>query len=258
LDIRAIALLAMNIIYGVTFLVMAGAILLYWEHTAKLGVADRFVLLAIFGVTHGASDLVNAAMGFPHAYGDLKPLAAIRLLLLTVSFLFLLQLGFSLFIDDRQLYRVVLGFGVLGVLGMIAGLVVVYSSEPEAVGTVERLSRLFIGLPGALLAALGLLRIADRCGRLMLEGCRNDARWAAGAMAIYGFLAGGIFYRPGSPLPGSGGRPNVFEILGLPIQFYRMLAAVALTVACVRLLSRFRIEREQDQGDERQEPAALS
>ncbi|MCL5734365.1 MAG: hypothetical protein M1274_02055 [Actinobacteria bacterium] len=199
------------------------------------------------------SGLGNAAIGLPYAYGDARALAAIRLLLLTVSFLFLLQFGFSLLIDDRQLYRAVLGFGVLGVLGMIAGLVVVYSSEPEAAGAVERLSRLVVGLPGAVLAALGLLRIAGRCSRLMLEGCRNDARWAAGAMAIYGLLTGGIFYRPGSPLPGSGGRPNVFEILGLPIQFYRMLAAVALTVACLRFLSRFRVEQEKNEGDENQE-----
>lgn len=246
----------MNIVYGMTFLVMAGALFFYWERTAKLGVAGRFLLLAIFAVTHGAADLVTATLGLPYAYGGVEALAAIRLLLLTVSFLFLLQFGFSLLIDDRQLYRAVLGFGALGVLGMIAGLVVVYSSQPEAVGAVERLSRLLVGLPGALLAALGLLRVAGRCHRLALEGCRNDARWAAIAMATYGLLAGGIFYRPGLPLVGSSGRPNAFEILGLPIQFYRMLAAVALTVACLRFLSRFRIEHKKSEREENQESIA--
>lgn len=69
---RAIALLVMNIVYGVTFLVMAGALLLYWEHTAKLGVAGRFVLLAIFGVTHGASDLARIHRPPPQP-GDTRP-----------------------------------------------------------------------------------------------------------------------------------------------------------------------------------------
>lgn len=239
MDTRAVALLAINIIYGVTFLVMAAALFFYWERTAKLGVAGRFVLLAMFAVTHGAADLVGAIINIPYPHGDVGALAAIRLLLLTVSFLFLLQFGLALLIDDRQLYRAVLGFGALGVLGVIAALVAVYTSQPEATAAVERLARLLIGLPGALLAAVGLLRIAGRCGRLNLEGCKRDARWAA--TATYGLLTGGIFYRAGTPVAGSSSRPNIVEFLGLPIQFYRMLAALALTVACLRFLNRFRI-----------------
>ncbi|GAB4252127.1 MAG: hypothetical protein Kow00129_13000 [Thermoleophilia bacterium] len=239
MDTRSLALLTINIIYGVTFLVMAGALFLYWERTAKLGVAGRFVLLAMFAVTHGAADLVGAII--PHAEGDVGALAAIRLLLLTVSFLFLMQFGLAVLIDDRQLYRAVLGFGGLGVLAVVAGLVAVYASEPEAAHAVERLARLLIGLPGALLTATGLLRIAARCAHLNLQGCKNDARWAAGAVAVYGVLTGGIFYRAASPAVGSSPRPNIVEFLGLPIQFYRMLAALALTVACLRFLNRFRI-----------------
>ncbi|MHB8870218.1 MAG: hypothetical protein ACYC8U_15635 [Thermoleophilia bacterium] len=241
MDTRAVALLAINVVYGMTFLVMAAALFFYWERTAKLGVAGRFVLLAMFAVTHGAADLVGAIINIPSPQGDVGALAAMRLLLLTVSFLFLVQFGLALLIDDRQLYRAVLGFGALGVLGVIAGLVAVYTSQPEATGAVERLARLLIGLPGALLAAVGLLRIAGRCGRLNLEGCGRDARWAAAALATYGLLTGGIFYSPGTPVAGSSSRPNILEFLGLPIQFYRMLAALALTVACLRFLNRFRI-----------------
>ena len=244
MELRDQALFVIQAIYGVSFLVMAGFLFLQWERTAKLGVAGRFILLALFAFTHGASDMAAAALRLPHVDEGATSLAAIRLLLLIVSFLFLLQFGLSLLVDDRQLYRGILGFGALAVLALISGLVVVYASSPEAVRAVERLSRQLIGVPGAMLAALGLMRISARCGRLKLKGCSRDSLWAAGAMAVYGFLAGGILYSPGPVRPGTTLRPNVFEILGLPIQFYRMLAAVTLLIACLRFLSRFDVRVE--------------
>ncbi len=230
-------LIAVFIIYGGSFLVMAWVL---WQHirrTAGVGVTSRLNFLALFALTHGLSDLMDAALRFPGVDPDPSgPAAVIRLTLLVVSFLFLLLFGLVVTVDDVGLQRVIIGFGTLAVAGMVAGLAALFlaDSTADSFAATEKATRLLVGLPGAALSAVALVRISRICSRLGLHHCATGARVAAFGMAAYGILAGGV----------ATGYPQAVMVLGLPIQLHRMAAAVVLTVGCVWMLQKLEYDRE--------------
>lgn len=229
------ALLIIYTVYGASFLVMSAAI---WSHvgkTAKLGIASRLQLLAVFGVLHGVGDLTDVALRLPAPAlaGIHSALEVVRLLLLTLSFLVLLQFGLAMVIPNEGQYRRVLRYGGLGAGALVVALLAVYLEGPdeETIFAAERVSRLVIGLPGGLLATYGFARIARGCARLGAYGCGSGAMVATVGMGFYAVLAGAI----------ATVHPTTFEILGLPIQLYRMIAAIVLTIGCIEMLRRMEL-----------------
>lgn len=225
---RDTTLFIVYLIYGSSFLFMAGAIWVHRERTAKLGVARSMGLLALFALTHGVADLLGAAMQTPWGPRTFEAFSgAMYALFLILSFLVLLQFGMSMLLERPIPSRYIVGTGALTAFALV--IAVAQLAEPSAAdvtGKAEGLARVLLGLPGGLLSAMGLLRLARRCDEHGLRGCGTDSRLLAAAMAVYALLTG---------YPGS------VSILGLPIQFFRMLLAVALTVASVRLLRRFNV-----------------
>ncbi len=227
------ALFALFVAYGVYFWVMAAGVWYYREHTAKLGIADRLWLLAAFAFVHGFSDLIDVVLRVPHIYFDPHGvLPQARLTLLVLSFITLFQFGIALLVENRRTYQRFLAASVLVSLVVLVGPVYPHLTDRfdlETFSLTERLARLVFGLPAALAASWGFYRIGRRCGVLGLSGCATDSRVAAAALVLYGIVAGAV----------ATGYPSALRLWGVPIQAYRMLAAVTLTLASVRLLRRF-------------------
>lgn len=222
-------LIIIFIIYGGAFLVMAGVLWAGIERTAKLGIASRLNILIVFAVVHGVSDLIDAALRIPGVPASpTGPVAAIRLMLLALSFLALLWFGLAILIEDRKAFRTLVLFGVLASIGLAAGLAALFA-EGASLGSVqgaERTSRLLLGLPGGALSAIGFLKVSRRCGILGLGGCARGSMIAAVGMGAYAILAGAV----------ATGYPQAVLVLGLPIQLHRMMAAITITVGCVMML----------------------
>lgn len=226
------------LIYGSTFIVMAGVIWSHTQRTAKLGFAGSMYLLALFAATHGISDLVDVVLRLPGVDADpTGPVAAVRLAMLVTSFLFLLLYGISTLVEDTAIYHLVLALGSLAAVALVAGLVALYA-EGVSVGTishVEAAVRRFVGLPGGLLSSLGLLRISNRCSRVGLRQCRDGSRLAAFGMVAYAILAGAV----------ATGYPQSIAVLGMPIQLHRMAAAIVLTIGCAWMLRALEVHPEE-------------
>lgn len=240
MTVHEIGLLVLYAVYGGAWLVTGVALWLYGERTARLGVAADLRLLSLFAIVHGTSDLVDIALRLPGVKATpTSPLAAARLVLLAASFIILLQFGLAITIRDRRIYRSVITLGAFGLIGLSAGLLALYASSPTAldVWTVERTMRLLIGLPGALLGGLGFYLLSKKCRVLNMGGCARDTMTAAICLATYGILAGAI----------TSGYPQPTLILSIPIQFYRMVAAIGLTVACLSFLKRLQVKPQSEE-----------
>lgn len=230
-------LITVFIIYGGSFLVMAWVLWRHIQRTSRAGVTSRLNFLALFALTHGVSDLLDAVLRFPGVDPDPSgPIAIVRLTLLVVSFLFLLLFGLVVIVDDSGLQKMIVGFGMLAVAGMVAGLTALFLADSTAgsFAATEKATRLLVGLPGAALSAVAFIKIGRICTRLGLHHCANGAKLAAFGMAAYGILAGGV----------ATGYPNAVMVVGLPIQLHRMAAAVVLTIGCVWMLQKLEYDRE--------------
>lgn len=239
MDLSQIAMIAVYVAYAGTWLLIAVALWMHSERTAKLGIAGKLRLLALFAFVHALADLTDVALRLPGLQvPPTSPIAAVRLTLLTASFVILAQFGLALNIEDKRVYRSVLALGTLMIIGLGSGLVALYAkgATTASIATVERASRLLVGLPGAVLASIGFLRLSRKCDTIGMRECANDARLAAVSIGAYGILAGAI----------TTGYPTVNVIFGLPIQFFRMVAAVGIAVATINMMRRFRVKPPEE------------
>ncbi len=237
-------MIAIFLIYGGAFLVMAGALWAGIERTAKLGIASHLGILIVFGVTHGLSDLVDAVLRVPGIPADpTGPLAAVRLTLLALSFLALLWFGLSVLIEDRASFRSFVYLGLIASVALAAGLAALFAEEASlgSVQGAERAARLLLGLPGGLLSAVAFGKVAARSRLLGLERCFAGASVAAVGMAAYAVLAGGV----------ATGYPDVVRVLGLPVQMHRMMGAITITAGCMMMLRGLAVSRPTATAEER-------
>ncbi|MBI5232025.1 MAG: hypothetical protein HY876_07675 [Coriobacteriales bacterium] len=232
-------LVVLYAIYGLTFLVMAGAIGYYTRKAPPFGISRKMISLIIFAILHGFSDLLDAVLRSPGM--DASPtsaLAAARLVLLATSFVWLFLFGIVSLIDNEELYRVIVIVSVVAGVGVAAYLAAQYA-EGATVGSMARVelqTRLFIALPACLLAAGGFYRVSRQCASLGMDQCRRGAMVAAGGMAAYGVL-GGAF---------ATGYPFVLRLFGVPIQVFRMGAAVVLTVGVIWMLQSMQVNSPRE------------
>lgn len=218
-------------VYAAVFFIMAGITWRRLEQTARVGIVAPMVMLVVFAVIHGFSDVIDAVLRMPGM--DSSPtgaLAAVRITLLLTSFVFLFIYGLAALVDDMAMFRLIFILGVVGMVGMVAGITALFA-EGSAAGSIadaEKATRLFLALPGGLLAAAALWRSGERCGALGMEQCQKGARLASVAMASYAIFAGAF----------ATGYPQANRLLGLPIQAHRMVAAMAITIGLAWMLER--------------------
>jgi signal transduction histidine kinase len=120
---------------------------------------------------------------------------------------------------------------------------------PLAVGDV--LARWLLALPGAALAAVGLLQAAARLAPLARPPVGGGLRLAAGAFAVYA-VVGGLIGMP-APFPPASvlNAASVQDALGVPIEVLRSATGLVIAVAIIAALDLFEQETDRALADAR-------
>ena len=160
-------LLSQNIIivyffYGLSFFVMGLAILLEFGHSSKLDFARALGLLIGFGIIHGLHEwfemflLIRERISGPFTASWLLPF---RLIVLAVSFLFLIAFGARLIsgVENRRLYLGMLStITAIWVIGLLGVLFNQSTNQARAVAA-DVYTRYALAIPGAILVVWGLI-----------------------------------------------------------------------------------------------------
>ena len=268
-------------VYGQVFFVMGLAVALQSRHRSQLPLARPLVWLAGFGVVHGLMEwgylFIPIQAGFlPQPL--IEGLLILQLLLKPLSFALLLQFGVELIVSartGRDLPRIAgqpwLRFvpGAAVVLWLVAtaalsttvaagftansgpwlraneiGPALEGVGAPLAVG--DATARAMLGLPAALLVAVGLRRTTRLLGPIAAPPVATALSLASLAFVVYAVVAGLVpMPAPFPPASVLNGR-SVFEALGVPIEVFRSLIGLGIALAIIRSLELF--EQETDRA----------
>lgn len=246
-------------IYGQVFFVLGLAIFLQSRRHSRLKLARDLRWLALFGILHCLHEWGQVFIPIQTDYLPAVVVTALlmaQVFLLAASFAALLIFGYVLVDQPAP----ALGWLVIGLLvGWLALALFVHLTGvdgPARLAILTITARYFIALPGGLLAGLGLYRQAQtplfageqaRYGRML--------RWAAGSLFAYAFVAG-LIVVPAPFFPANIlNRANLLALGGIPVEVFRSLAGLSLTVSIIRALELF--ETEVDQRIEAMEVDAI-
>jgi two-component system sensor histidine kinase UhpB len=226
-------------LYGLAFFSMGLVMLLESRRSPMLGEARLFIPLAIFGFTHGIHEWLEMVIALRPRL-DLPVLAItdwVRLILLIVSFSFLLLFALRALIPQRRRlpYRLsYAGFGLLVVYLFLTTVVGFAQQETphQWISHADALARYLLAVPAAMLAAVGLVQ-QSRLPRL------NDRRalvlglWlTALGFAVYGLTQ--LVVSPGEVYLSRYLNTTIFmDWFGIPVQLLRAVLAILVTIGMI-------------------------
>jgi hypothetical protein len=222
--------------YALVFYVIAAVTWRGIAGTARGGLVAPLMMLVAFAIVHGSADVMDVALRLPGSNpSPTGGIAAIRIVLLGSSFILLLMYGVIGLVDGASARRTILLLGLVGAVGIAAAIAGLFAEGARAgsIAASERATRLFIALPAGLLSAVALYRVSRQCDLLGLVDCRRGARVAAAGMAAYAVFAGAF----------ATGYPQAYRLFGLPIQAYRMGAAIVIAIGLTMMLERMALSR---------------
>jgi len=240
------------LVYGLAFLAMGLVIVIRYEYDSRLRLGDFLWLLAAFGFIHGLREWMDL---WRVVRGDTLGLASARPVVLLASFVFLLEFGRRLLRTAlspngraqwcRRLLEPWLHVAVLAAIlaGTLAGTQVDTSWQLA----LDVWSRLLCGLPGAVMAGLGMILYYHRGVLPALVGpdirSVRLANHVAGASFLAYAVVGGLIGPKTGWLPASVlNQDAVLAVVGIPIQLLRATCAVSAAVSVGLLLRVFHLE----------------
>jgi signal transduction histidine kinase len=279
-------------VYGQVFFVMGLAVALQSRQRSQLPLARPLAWLAGFGLLHGLMEwgylFIPIQAGFlPQPI--IEGLLVLQLLMKPVSFALLLQFGVELMIgtrgpDDppriagqpwlRLVPAVSVGLWAVATVALSSTVAAGYVADPApwlradellpalddvgapiAVGDVT--ARAMIGLPAALVAAIGLRRTTRLLGPIASPPVTRALGAASIAFVVYAVVAGLVPlpapFPPASVLNGQ----VVLESLGVPIEVFRSITGLAIALAVIRSLELFEQETDRALADARRRELLL-
>ena len=242
LDAAGSQLDVVYLLYGLVFILLGTAVLLL----PKEGIPSRLLptlwLLSAFGISHGAREW--AALFTRH--GGYRPRVEIlEPLLLLVSYAFLLEFGRRLIraggsasTSRRWLVRAMSPAAYVLVPPALA-----LGLAWDGVAGFSAACRYFVGFPGSLLTAVGLLLCVETEGKSVESGqVLLPFRSAALAFVVYG-IVGGLVVEPGSLFPADVLNHDTFlAAIGVPVQVFRAGCAVLILVTMSTILRVYHAE----------------
>jgi signal transduction histidine kinase len=237
----SIVLLLVYFVYGLAFFSLGMALIVEGSRSPAMAESQILRPLAIFGLLHGTHEWLEAYLMQSEAYGVTLPawLSWFRLLLLIISFIFLIIFGFMVF----KMHANTLGTGadvLLGILGvyvlfiLINAYLAIRSPGNSWFDLMNALARYLLAVPGAILAAFALrVQAVQSTGddRLHLV---THLTIAAVGFFVYGLTQ--LFVSKVNMFPARFINTNDFSTwFGIPIQAVRAVVAVTITLGMVRV-----------------------
>lgn len=230
--------------YGLAFFSMGLAVLLEISHSSELDFARALKPLAIFGLVHGSHEWFE--MGILIRTRLTEGVESdwvfyLRLVLLGVSFLFLVMFGANLILGLQKTRQKTMLLGVITFL-WVGGLIVVLNQPiPTRAQLIaaDVYTRYSLAIPGAVLTTWGLLLQRKRFIDMGMVSFGRDVTGAAIAFALYGGI-GQLFTSTSSVFPS----PYInsalfFTWFGIPIQVFRAFTAILAAFFIIRSLRAF-------------------
>jgi signal transduction histidine kinase len=239
--------------YGLAFFSMGLLVLEEGGRSPDARLRRALRPLAAFGLVHAANEWLEMFEAINKLNGGALPdwLSAIRLAMLVFSFLSLAAFGSYLTASTQKTWRlsllVPLGLEAIWVFGLV--MLRAKYPLPELWNIADVWSRYSLAIPAALLAAVGLLvqqRVFRHAGMVAFG---RDALWAAIAFAWYG-LGGQLFGKATLLPPSNVINEVVFQnLLGIPVQLFRAVAAGLASFFVIRFLRSFQVVIEKQISD---------
>ncbi len=234
-------------VYGLIFFVLGLAIALQSRRHSRLILARSLHWLALFGFIHGLHQWGDVFIPIQAAY--LSPdminlLTAIQEGMLAISFACLFQFGLDLLRPMPHSWTWLRWLPIsLVLLWSVFAFVCLVVMPTEWNGLPDIWARYLLGFPGAALAAYGLRRQTFQLIAPFGDFRTLQMLQLVGlALAGYAVLAG-ILVPPGPFFPANWLNTNLLERwLGIPVQTFRGLLGLVLTLAVIRALEVFDLE----------------
>jgi signal transduction histidine kinase len=239
-------------VYGLAFFAFGLALALELGRTLDSRFKRALRPLVVFGLVHGFHEWFEMfELIGQQAYGFVPSvwLEWTRLIVLAFSFLSLSAFGLDMLRPSQQL----LGRNVWFLLTMLSvylmGILEIGAwsdwSAPDWLRATDAWTRYTVGIPGALLAAWGLLIQRRLFIQEGLSAYVNSLVVAALAFALYGAV--GQLMVPPSPLFPSTviNSERFLSTFGVPIQLFRALMATLVAVSTIRALRAFDVNRRR-------------
>ena len=236
------------LIYGAAFMALGLMISVRQNNRSELALSPLLWLLAGFGFTHGTQEWLDM---WRHLHGANPLVDLLRPLTQTLSYILLYEFGRRLLrhcLPERSLGHRLLGPAAYTPAIVASILLPWLAAEPLAAAGI--LSRYLLSLPASLLTGYALLRythdkLVPAFGPTHQAHLESIGRLAGYSMFAYAFFGGAVVtaadWAPTSLL----NQDNFLDIIGLPVQIFRALCAVTITVAVAQLLSIFQLENIQ-------------
>jgi signal transduction histidine kinase len=250
-------------LYGLSFFSMGLAVLLEVGRSSEFDFARALRSLAGFGLVHGTHEWLEMFL-LIHPQSQVLPfyrwIGIGRVVLLAVSFLFLISFGARLVVGPK---RTKLSWQMLGTIASIwtLGLVWLFLTETPDVWIVaaDVYTRYSLAIPGAALTAWGLFLQRQKFLQAGMIGFGRDVIVAALAFGLYGGI-GQLFVTPSVVFPSNFLNSESFlEWFGFRIQLFRSVMACIAAISIIHSLRAFEEENRrqieslrQTQLDERQ------
>jgi signal transduction histidine kinase len=232
--------------YGLSFFSMGLAVMLEVGRSSKFDFARALRSLAGFGLVHGSHEWMEMFLLIHPGFQELAIYHLVgpaRVILLAVSFLFLISFGAELIAGPG---RKKLSRQMLGVIASIwaVGLIWLFLAEPIETGIVaaDVYTRYALAIPGAALTAWGLFLQRQKFLQVGMKSFGRDVIVAALAFGLYGGI-GQLFTAPSPVFPSTFLNSETFlSWFGFPIQLFRSIMACIAAVAIIRSLRAFEEE----------------
>lgn len=251
-------------IYGLAFFIMGIAIFIQPKKESQFRLAGILWLLAAFGFTHGANEFLDM---WAIIKGRDFSLDTLRILVLTVSYLFLFEFGRRLLCMVKpisSLSRSKFTKLFFWWLTLFIGLIIIISIfiSPDYWRNSTIITRYLLGFPGGLSIGIGFLLYykynKDKLGPLKTK---KYFYIVAISFIAYGVL-GGLVVPKGNFFPANWLNTDSFlSVAKLPVQILRALFAIIATWGVCGLLRIFSWEKEykiQQEITERQHLKLIS
>lgn len=249
-------------VYGQAFFVLGLAVALQSRKHSQIALAKHLGWLAVFGVVHGVYEWAAVFIPIQETYLSVDAVNLLRLLQLAleaISFFALFQFGVELIaLQARKSLRFVptILFGVW-LAAIIALQMLGNLSFTEFRNIGDAFARYLIGVPGAMVAAIGLWQQARAVNQMDLARIARYFRGAAIAFAAYALAA---FVAPrGNFFPASFFNYDLLlTTIGVPAAIFRAACGIAIAYLIIRGLEIFDVEAERRLEDALQARAVAS
>lgn len=237
-------------VYGLAFFCMGLAMLLEAGRSPLLAEARVLIPLVIFGFVHGSHEWLEMFLDKSdwYVFRDPEIVSWIRIALLVISFTSLILFGIRMWDPRRQL-------STMEVL-LISGVLILYISLLLFIGLSYRnehgdwlyhldvLARYGLGVTGALLAGLALLRQSSYARSHERPGLGIGMRIAGIGFFLYSLTQ--IVVPPVDIFLARVLNTATFVgLTGLPIQVLRAILAVLITIGMIRAIQAAEYERQE-------------